>query len=153
MIKIEDLEQLSKNRAIVSKLHSGEITSTEVDLSELSDIERIECYKYIQRLNQWAAPEWSKLDSDYVYSKKQNGYYRCNFRKAAKEIEFENEINRQFEELVKDINKTPWYRYLANLVRDNFVLSILILILSFFGLDHFIGIKEMLAALKEMVLG
>ncbi|EKO3965176.1 hypothetical protein [Vibrio fluvialis] len=153
MIKVEDLEQLSKNRAIVSKLHSGEITSTEVDLSELSDIEKIECYKYIQRLNQWAAPEWSKLDSDYVYSKKQNGYYRCNFRKAAKEIEFENEINRQFEELVKDINKTPWYRYLANLVRDNFVLSILILILSFFGLDLFIGIKEMLAALKEMVLG
>lgn len=147
------MEQLSKNRAIVSKLHSGEITSTEVDLSELSDIEKIECYKYIQRLNQWAAPEWSKLDSDYVYSKKQNGYYRCNFRKAAKEIEFENEINRQFEELVKDINKTPWYRYLANLVRDNFVLSILILILSFFGLDLFIGIKEMLAALKEMVLG
>jgi hypothetical protein len=153
LIKVEDLEQLSKNRAIVSKLHSGEITSTEVDLSELSDIEKIECYKYIQRLNQWAAPEWSKLDSDYVYSKKQNGYYRCNFRKAAKEIEFENEINRQFEELVKDINKTPWYRYLANLVRDNFVLSILILILSFFGLDLFIGIKEMLAALKEMVLG
>ncbi|EKO3996780.1 hypothetical protein DX883_13465 [Vibrio fluvialis] len=153
MIKVEDLEQLSKNRAIVSKLHSGEITSTEVDLSELSDIEKIECYKYIQRLNQWAAPEWSKLDSDYVYSKKQNGYYRCNFRKAAKEIEFENEINRQFEELIKDINKTPWYKYLANLVRDNFVLSILILILSFFGLDLFIGIKEMLAALKEMVLG
>jgi hypothetical protein len=138
---------LAANGAIIPKLHSGEVTSTEVDLSELSDEERIESYEYILMLNNWAAPDYSKLDSDTVYSEKQQGNYRCNFRKAKHVLEFENELNRQFEGLVKNMNKRPWYTYLLKLIIDNFALSILVVVLSFLGLGYLIDIKELWSSL------
>ena len=42
MIEVSQLKQLAKNGAVISKLKSGELTSTEVDLSHLPDIERLE---------------------------------------------------------------------------------------------------------------
>ena len=143
MIDVKDLKKLAKNGAILPMLKSGEIDSTEVDLSSLSDIERFESFEHIQTLNQWIAPEWSKLDSDVKYSEKQGGYYRCNFRKAAHVVEFKNEINSQFESLVKGINKEPLGNYLVKLIRDNFVLSILILGFTAVGFEYFLGINEL----------
>ena len=96
-------------------------------------------------LNQWAEQDFSELDSDLVYSTKQGGYYRCNFRKAKSIIEFEKEIDNEFENYVENINRINWYIYPAKLIRDNFVLSILILLLTWLGLEHFVGVNQFIS--------
>lgn len=149
MIEIEDVKGLSMNGAIIPKLKSGEVTSTEVDLSGVSDIEKIEYNKVLRKLNQWAAPEYSKLDSDYFYSEKQCGYYRCNFRKSERELETENELDKKFEGMVRNITSIPLPRYILNLLRDYYVLGVLLVILCYFGLDYFIDVQAMFKSIKD----
>ncbi|NAZ46413.1 hypothetical protein GL178_09185 [Vibrio toranzoniae] len=145
MIEVSQLKQLAKNGAVIAKLQSGELISTEVDLSHLPDEERIEYLYWVRMLNDWAAPHFSKLDSDLVYSDKQGGYYRCNFRKAKSVVEFEERINDEFENYVKSINKVNWYIYPVKLLRDNFVLSILILVLTWLGLEYLVGVNQFIS--------
>ena len=149
MIEINQLEKLSKNGSIISKLHTGEITSTEVDLSHLPDEERIKYFEWIKNLNNWASPDHSRLDSDLFYSEKQGGYYRCNFRKLQSDIELGERIEKEINEKIKEVTKVSWFKHIANLIRDNFLLSIIILVLGACGLNALSGIVPLFKALFQ----
>ncbi|EIZ1343807.1 hypothetical protein BWI04_RS15845 [Vibrio parahaemolyticus] len=127
MIPLNELEALSKNGGIVKKIQSGEITSTEVDLTGLPKEDRLYYQGLADKVNQqWACPQYSGFDSDWQYSQKQGGRFRTNFRLTKSRTEQQERLDNAFDELVKQHTKKKWYIHLRNLCLSNAASYILV---------------------------
>ncbi|EHH1099119.1 hypothetical protein [Vibrio parahaemolyticus] len=140
MIPLNELEALSKNGGIVKKIQSGEITSTEVDLTGLPKEDRLYYQGLADKVNQqWACPQYSGFDSDWQYSQKQGGRFRTNFRLTKSRTEQQEKLDNALSEQVKRHTKKRWHTHLLSIIVDNAIyqamVAVAVIFLLWFGID------------------